>query len=321
MLDIALDKCEEFIDGLAEGSPAMLWLGDENGKCVLLSTALRRFWGLENQSLDDFDWSSTLHPDDVARLSGPFGEAMANHTPFTVEARYKRADGVYRTMRTLANPRFDKDGRFLGMTGVNNDITDQIVAEEHTRLLLGELNHRTKNILAVVMAIARTTGREGTSREFLKSFSQRLQGLSASNDLLLRTDWSGVEIAELLSAQLAYLKDSVGDRLTLEGPSIRLSSHPAQVLGMAIHELSTNCLKFGAFADDLGRVRVVWRILDDERWEIEWQESTTTPPTAPERKGFGHTVTIDMVASVLGATVTMDYLPEGLRWHALCSQQ
>lgn len=321
MIETSLDTHEEFVEALAENSPAMLWLGDENGKCVFLNAALRTFWGVENQSLADFDWSSTLHPDDVARLSGPFGQAMAKHTSFTVEARYKRADGAYRTMRTTANPRFDKNGHFQGMTGVNIDITDQIVAEEHTRLLLAELNHRTKNILAVVMAIARTTGRQGASPEFITSFSHRLQGLSASNDLLVRTDWAGVEIDELLKAQLSYLNDSVGDRLSLDGPALRLSSHCAQILGMAMHELSANCLKYGAFSDDIGRVRVVWRLLEDENWEIEWREFTSGPTVAPDRKGFGHTVTVDMVASVLGAKVTMDYLPDGLRWHAVCSRR
>jgi PAS domain S-box-containing protein len=321
MIETSLDIYEEFIEALAENSPAMLWLGDENGKCVFLNAALRMFWGVEKESVADFDWGSTLHPDDVAQLSGPFGEAMAKHSSFTVQARYKHADGTYRTMRTTANPRFDKNGRFQGMTGVNVDITDQVVAEEHTRLLLAELNHRTKNILAVVMAIARTTGRQGASPEFIASFSHRLQGLSASNDLLVRTDWAGVEIDELLRAQLAYLDGSLGDRLSLDGPALRLSSHCAQVLGMAIHELSTNCLKYGAFSNDRGRVQVTWRLLEDEHWEIEWREFESGPATKPDRKGFGHTVTIDMVASVLGATVTMDYLSDGLRWHALCSRR
>ena len=127
-----LPRSEELVRAMAEQSPAMLWMGDETGACIFLNAALRRFWGVDPERLEDFDWSSTLHPDDVAMLAGPFAEAMAAHTSFKVEARYRRADGVYRTMRTEANPRFAEDGRFLGMTGINVDVTDQLLAEDPT---------------------------------------------------------------------------------------------------------------------------------------------------------------------------------------------
>jgi PAS domain S-box-containing protein len=304
----------EFVSAMAETSPAMLWMGDERGGCVFLNAALRNFWGVNPANFSDFDWSSTLHADDIAALAEPFGKAMAEHTPFTVQARYKRADGAYRTMRTLANPRFDIDGRFLGMTGVNIDITDQLLAEEHTRLLMGELNHRTKNILSVVQAIARRTARDAAPEDFLKSFGARLQSLSASNDLLLRTDWSGVQLDELATAQLAHLSGLAGNRLTISGPPIRISSREAQTLGMAMHELSTNSLKYGAFAEDAGTVRLTWRRLDDQSWELEWKEETAVPPALPDRKGFGHTVIVDMVSAALAADVVLEYPETGLIW-------
>jgi PAS domain S-box-containing protein len=304
----------EFVSAMAETSPAMLWMGDEFGGCVFLNAALRNFWGVNPTNFSDFNWSSTLHPDDIASLAEPFGKAMAEHTSFTVQARYKRADGAYRTMRTLANPRFDADGRFLGMTGVNIDITDQLVAEEHTRLLMGELNHRTKNILSVVQAIARRTARDAAPDDFLRSFSARLQSLSASNDLLLRTDWSGVQLDELAAAQLAHLSDLAGNRLTMGGPAIRISSREAQTLGMALHELSTNSLKYGAFAGETGTVRLTWRHLDDKHWQLEWKEEASIAPVAPDRKGFGHIVIVDMVSAALAADVILEYPEEGLVW-------
>ncbi|MGO4441590.1 HWE histidine kinase domain-containing protein [Rhizobium sp. RAF56] len=205
---------QEFVRAIAEISPAMLWMGDQYGKCVFLNAALRSFWGVNPANLAEFDWNSTVHPDDTSKLAGPFVKAMAEQTSFAVEARYKRADGAYRTMRTLANPRFGSGGEFLGMTGVNIDITEQLAAEEHTRLLMAELNHRTKNILSVVQAIARKTFTlKANSGEFIRSFDERLQGLSASNDLLLRTDWSGVQLDELVTTQLAHLVDLVRLRL------------------------------------------------------------------------------------------------------------
>jgi PAS domain S-box-containing protein len=304
----------EFVTAMAETSPAMLWMGDEHGKCMFLNAALRRFWGVDPDDLAQFDWSSTLHPDDVAKLAEPFGRAMASQTPFEVEARYRRADGEWRTMRTLANPRFSEDGRFLGMSGVNIDITEQLLAEEHTRLLMAELNHRTKNILSVAQAIARRTARDASPEDFIRSFNARLASLSACNDLLLRADWSGAGLDELVEAQLCHIQSMVGERLTLGGPAIRVGSREAQTLSMALHELSTNSLKHGALSQETGRVDLSWQWLDAGGWQMEWRETATVPPALPVRKGFGHTVIIDMVTAALSAEVVTDFPPAGFVW-------
>lgn len=199
-------EATELIRAVAETSPAMLWMGDAERKCAFLNAALRRFWGVNPARLEEFDWSSTLHPDDVEMLAGPFARAMAEQTPFRVQARYRRADGVYRTMRTKATPRFSTEGHFLGMTGVNVDITEQLAAE-----LLGELNHRTKNILALVQAVARQTAQAGSLEGFLRSFDERLRGAAASNDLLLQHDWSsGWKISSGLSSPTSPISSSRG---------------------------------------------------------------------------------------------------------------
>jgi PAS domain S-box-containing protein len=305
---------EDFVTAMAEVSPAMLWMGDAEGRCLFLNGALRRFWGVNPSNFADFDWTSTVHPDDVEKLGGPFGKAMAEHTPFEVAARYRRADGEWRTMRTRANPRFSAEGQFLGMTGVNEDITDQLVAEEHTRLLLGELNHRTKNILSVVQAIARRTARDAAPEDFVRALNERLTSLSACNDLLLRTDWSGVWLAELAAAQFAPLGELAAERLTVSGPPIRVDSRQAQTLSMALHELSTNSLKYGALMQEGGRVDLRWARRPDGGWDMEWTERVPVPPVPPTRRGFGHTVIVDMVSAALSAEVAIDYPPTGFVW-------
>lgn len=109
----------------------MIWLGDATGRCVFLNQALRHYWGVTD--CGSFDWTATLHPDDVAHLSAPYSRAMERRQPFTIEARYRRADGVWRVLRTEARPRHDGDGRFLGMIGVNTDVTDQQQTEIELR--------------------------------------------------------------------------------------------------------------------------------------------------------------------------------------------
>ncbi len=119
-------------EAIIEGVPAMLWLGDPEGRCVFLNRAQRAFWGVDLADVATFDWTGTIHPDDVAALSEPYRVAMEARIGFEVEARYRRADGAWRVLRTRAEPRFDEAGTFLGMTGVNTDVTEQREAE--TRL-------------------------------------------------------------------------------------------------------------------------------------------------------------------------------------------
>ncbi|MBV9541251.1 MAG: PAS domain-containing protein, partial [Alphaproteobacteria bacterium] len=117
-----LPEGAEWFGIVAEAAPAMLWAGDADGKCIYLNRALREFWGVED--LSSFDWNATVHPDDAPALHAPLRAAMEKHTPFAVEARYRRAaDGAWRTLRTEGRPHFGSDGAFRGMIGVNTDVT------------------------------------------------------------------------------------------------------------------------------------------------------------------------------------------------------
>lgn len=181
-------------------------------------------------------------------------------------------------------------------------------------MLMGELNHRTKNILTVVQALARQTARNSTFEDFGKAFDSRLRGLAACNDLLLRNDWSSVDLADLVSSQLGHLGEDAGGRLQSSGPRVRVASQAAQTLGMALHELSTNSLKYGALKMPGGRVSLTWWRSAGNALTLEWAESGVGPLTPPSRKGFGHSVIIDMVASALDADVEAEFGDDGYRW-------
>lgn len=109
---------------VAEAMPAMVWLGDQNGRCVYLNKAQREFWGLEMADIPRFSWTQTLLEEDAGELFNVFSKAMAERSPFTVTARYRRADGAIRMLQTKAEPRFAPNGEFLGMVGVNTDVTE-----------------------------------------------------------------------------------------------------------------------------------------------------------------------------------------------------
>ena len=305
---------DELAIAVAETTPAMLWMGDEDGRCLFLNGALRKFWGVNPAKLDEFDWTSTLHPQDVELLQKPFINAMNEQAPFVVEARYRRADGIYRIMRTEANPRFDSTGQFLGMTGLNTDVTDQRIAEEQSRYLMGELNHRTKNLLTVIQAIARNTARTTSPEAFLDAFGARLGGLAASNDLLVSKDWASVLIRDLVFGQLQTIGADRDSRVRVQGPSILVCPQYAQTIGMALHELATNSLKHGALSQPSGSLRVEWAGDPKGRWYIEWDETLSESLAPPAHRGFGRVVMVDMVERAIKGSVELAFRPHGILW-------
>jgi PAS domain S-box-containing protein len=153
----ALRESEERFRLVAESAPVMLWMGDQSGRCLYLNRTQRAFWGVAPEAVATFDWNTTVHPDDREALFRSFGAAMQAQRPFTVEARYRRADGEYRLMRTDAHPRFGPGGEFLGMIGVNVDVTEMREADEalksRTRIL--EILNRTGAAVAAELDLDR----------------------------------------------------------------------------------------------------------------------------------------------------------------------
>jgi len=133
---------------IADGAPVMLWMGDEAGKCIYLNRMLRDFWNVGEADLPTFDWTATVHPDDRATLFRAFDRGMRTRTGFTVEARFRRADGAYRIVNTQAQPRFGVGGEFLGMIGVNVDVTETRRVEAELQALNATLEQRVAEEVA-----------------------------------------------------------------------------------------------------------------------------------------------------------------------------
>jgi PAS domain S-box-containing protein len=150
-------------DELFEHSPAMLWHGDATGRCVRLNAAQREFWGVQADRVAKFDWSSTLLLEDRPLVEGPFGEGMREHKPFTCEARYRRADGTVRLLRTRANPLFDDAGRFLGMVGINEDVTELRVAQADLAAANADLKASLREAQTVMRRFEQATSIAGLS--------------------------------------------------------------------------------------------------------------------------------------------------------------
>ncbi len=265
---------------------------------------------------DDDEFKQALHPDD-RHLVERFHRTADEIDTYPAEYRIVRPDGQMLWMSGRGRVvKRGPDGKAQRTANMVVDITERKKAEEHVQLLMREISHRSKNLLAVVQAIAGQTARSaGSLEEFEKRFMKRLQGLSASHDLLVRENWRGVRMFELAREQLAPFAEANSSRLALQGPAaVMLTAEATQAIGMALHELATNATKYGAWTASAGHVTFSWTKDADANLQLMWLERGGPRIEAPTRKGFGQIVVEKMVALSVSGNVTMRFEPEGLTW-------
>ncbi len=260
-------------------------------------------------------------PDDAERFRAARATALdpADPKPQAIEYRLRRRDGKVRwvELHWLAYSEGVRSERpTASVVGTVADITERKEHEEQVHLLMREVNHRAKNMLSVVDSIAHQTATRNPE-DFIERFSERIQALSANQDLLIRSDWSGVDIADLARAQLAHFGDLIGSRIVVDGPKLRLKPASAQAIGLALHELATNAGKYGALSTGKGRVHISWK-KDGDTLAMSWAERDGPLVSQPNRRGFGTIVMEAMAARSVDGAVKLDYAPSGLTWSLTC---
>jgi PAS domain S-box-containing protein len=207
------------------------------------------------------------------------------------------------------------DGRRLFIT-VAQDVTERKLHEEQVQLLMSEANHRANNMLSLVQAIAHhTAAREPT--DFVERFNERIQALAANQNLLARNEWRGVDVDELVQAQLSPFADLIGSRIVVDGPKLHLSTTAAQAIGLVLHELATNACKYGALSTEAGQVEIRWEVAENDTFAMSWTERDGPLVSTPTRRGFGTVVMEAMMGNMAGA-VELDCAPSGLTWRLTC---
>jgi PAS domain S-box-containing protein len=227
--------------------------------------------------------------------------------------------GVLRWLDVTIDAQRDADGNIVGIVCAAVDITEQKERESRIRLLMRELTHRSKNLLTVIDAIARQTATNSDGvKDFLSRFRERLQSLAGSHDQLVQEDWQGAWLRELVLSQVGHYFDRDSAAITLEGPRLRVQPEAAQHIGLALHELATNAVKYGALSVPAGRVDITWDVEQDAQGHpvcrMEWRESGGPPVRPPTRRGFGQVVIERTVARALGGNVMLSFAPDGLHW-------
>lgn len=264
---------------------------------------------------------SRFHPEDreeiferVRRSLDPRGQGS-----FAMEHRVRRPDGGVAWLHVRKQVTFAEDGgvrRPVTALLVAIDVTERRESEERRLLVTQEVAHRSKNLLALVQAVARHAALPA-EEAFVERLNARIAALSVNQDVLLMGERGDVDLETLIRRQLGPFKSLLDARIALSGPPVRLGEAAAQTLGLVVHELATNAGKYGSLSAREGRIRVAWRV-EEEALLLSWTESGGPPVAPPSRKGFGRMVVERMVRQSLHADVQLRYDPEGFSWHLRC---
>jgi two-component sensor histidine kinase len=196
------------------------------------------------------------------------------------------------------------------------DITARKAAEERQRLLLNELNHRVKNTLAIVQGLAQQSfRRQGDPQRARAAFEARLTALAAAHNLLTRNSWEPAFIAEVVEASLTAALGSDVERVDFAGPELKVPPQTAVSIALALHELSTNAIKYGALSEPGGTVRIRWETRfegEQARFSLVWTERGGPPVRPPEARGFGSRMIEHGLAADLGGQAQLNFEPEGV---------
>ena len=299
-------ELKELIDGL----PIMIGLVDPRVRLEISNRAFERM-GLTDEELQDAPLAEVLGPG-PSRAVAEAMERAGSGQSFEVEVRIVLPAEGERTFLVHCAPRSDA-GASAGHYLAAIDIHDRKMWEERNRVISDELDHRVKNILALVNTIARMTGRSAETIEgFREVFASRIASLSRTHSALAASDWTGMDLRTLVNNELeAYAGDAL-QQFEIDGPDVDLSMRASQSLALAIHELTTNAVKHGALADAAGHLSVIWRVEQGDL-RLVWDETGLSDLPTPTRVGFGSNVVRNAVERQLRGTLDMEFRPEGLR--------
>ncbi|MCJ2083506.1 PAS domain S-box protein [Methylobacterium sp. J-090] len=316
----ALRETEERYRLAARATNDAIWDWDLTTNHVLWNEALQAAHGHRSETVEPTGdwWIDHIHPDDRARIDGSIHAVIDRiGTSWTDEYRFRRADGSFADILDRGYVLRDERGRAVRMIGAMLDISERKRAEEHQRLLTGELQHRVKNTLAMVQAIASQTFRNAADLEAAReAFSARLVSLGRAHDILTQSSWTQAPIADVVDGALTVHRGEAASRIRASGPNVPLSAKAALALALALHELATNAAKYGALSNEAGIVDLRWHVVhegDAPRFCLTWSEQGGPPILAqPTRRGFGSRLIERSFAAEVGGEVRSTYAPTGL---------
>lgn len=312
-----LRSAEERFRTLAENIPTLCWMASPDGHVFWFNSRWYEYTGARPGEHDGWDWSEALDAEALPAVTDRWRHCLATGEPFEMTFPLRGADGEFRPFLTQVVPMRDAQGRIFRWFGTNTNVSREHRDRERLRLMVNELNHRVKNTLATIQAIAVMTLRgEEDPQTVRDNLTDRILALSKAHDVLTDTQWSGAELSEIAAlAAIPFGAASDGGRIRTSGPPVRLPPKTAIAVALAFHELATNAAKYGALCSETGRVSLTWSLAygrGSTTLRIVWRETGGPPVTPPKRTGFGTRLIKRGLAADLNGSVQIEYPPEGV---------
>jgi PAS domain S-box-containing protein len=314
--EAALRASERQFHRLADSIPQLVWMAGADGRIFWINRQWSEYTGVPAEDSAVHDWLALLSSDSLPDVRRRWAHCLGAGAALEIELSMLGKDGRYRPFLTRVIPLRDARSTVYRWIGTHIDISEQKRREEHVRFIIEELSHRTKNLLAVVMAVANQTAQyAGDVKQYQARFSERLQALTHCHDLLVRDSWHGAWLDDLISAQMRPFGETNAGRIDAAGPPVILKADAVQHLGLALHELATNASKHGALSGPDGAVVIRWQVDEtNDKVRIYWSEKGGPPVMPPQRRGFGHVVIEQIVPRALNGNGTLDFSPAGVNW-------
>ena len=317
MIQQNLEDSELRFRGLADNIPQLAWIAMADGNPVWFNRQWIELTGVDWNEIDSEERARFQHPDHSEKVRAKWASEIARGEGWEDIFPLRSKNGGYRWFLSRAQPIRNSEGKISMWFGTGTDVTEQREHEQQIELLMGEVSHRSKNMLAIVQSILHRTAGD-VAPEFVAGFEKRIAALAANQDMLIHRGWTGATMNEIVRSQLQPVGELVDERISLEGPTdLVIRPRAAEALGLAVHELLTNALKYGALSNREGKVAVAWQArgtVDEPTFEVEWRESGGPPVAAPQRSGFGSILIERNIRAALSAKVEIDYAPDGLVW-------
>lgn len=315
LADEAMRASEARFKMFAQAMPNQVWSATPDGQLDWFNDQVFSYSGLDFDDLVGRKWIRMVHPDDIGPAADVWTRSLSAGDQYQVEFRLRRADGAWRWHIARALPIRDSSGSITRWIGTNTDIDDGKAAEVRQQLLTRELEHRMKNTMAMISAIASQTFRTSATKEDARiNFDARLHALNQAHDVLVASNWGSAPMSVVVEGALRPHR--TGDaQIEMSGPTVDLTARQALGLSLALHELATNATKYGALSVPGGTIDVNWDYTASEpapALRFGWRETGGPAVSPPSRRGFGSRLIESALSSDFGCTVKMDYLPEGV---------
>ena len=309
--DARLRHAEKRFQDIAETISDWIWETDRDHRFVYVSDRIQRVSGRPGRFFIGKTVAEVMNSVEDSEAARHVAD-MRQQRPIENFVYWIERPFGRRCCSVTGHPIFDDHGAFAGYRGVGSDITELKLAQERQSLLVAELRHRLKNMMATVLSLMTLTMRSVTTMEaFAEAFHARLGALDRVHDLLSRESWSGVPIRDLLEEELAPYRHGDVHSISTAGPDVPLGPNAALSLALVIHELTTNAMKYGALSTPSGRLDIAWRT-GHGRLVIEWRERDGPPVVPPAHSGFGTSLLERALRHDLDGRTAVAYDRDGL---------